>query len=210
VEKAARFYEDQGCRIEEVSLPSLEYAIPAYYLIATAEASSNLARYDGVRYSRRSEKATDAVDLYFQGRAEGFGNEVKRRCLLGAHALSSGYYDAFYLRAQKTRTLIRNDFSKAFAKVDALLAPVSPTPAFKLGEKQNDPLAMYLADLYTLSVNLAGLPGISIPAGFSKNGLPIGLQVIGKAYAEAQLLQIAACFEKNHSYAGQYPELTQE
>lgn len=198
IKRTAAFYESIGCTLREVSLPSLRYAIPAYYLIATAEASSNLARFDGIRYARRTEANVDAVDLYFQSRAEGFGTEVKRRCLLGAHALSSGYYDAYYLRAQKVRRLIANDFAAAFAGVDALLAPVAPTPAFPVGAKNNDPLAMYLADIYTISVNLAGLPALALPCGFSPDNLPVGFQLIGPAFAEEKLLQIAARYEAAH------------
>jgi aspartyl-tRNA(Asn)/glutamyl-tRNA(Gln) amidotransferase subunit A len=205
IEKAAQFYETNGCTIRKISLPSLRYAIPAYYLIATAEASSNLARYDGVRYARRAETCADAVDLYFQSRAEGFGSEVKRRCLLGAHALSSGYYDAYYLRAQKVRRLIANDFQAAFESVDALLAPVCPTPAFRLGEKTADPLAMYLADIYTLSPNLAGLPALSLPAGFTTDGLPVGLQLIGPAFGEERLLQLGSFFEQAHDFHRRTP-----
>jgi aspartyl-tRNA(Asn)/glutamyl-tRNA(Gln) amidotransferase subunit A len=200
VERAAEFYRKQGCEVREVSLPHTEYAIAAYYIIATAEASSNLARYDGIRYTHRSPKAADAVDLYHQSRAEGFGAEVKRRIILGTYVLSSGYYDAYYGRAQKVRTLIRQDFLNAFRDVDALLTPTSPTVAFKKGEKTANPLEMYLADIFTISVNLAGLPGISVPCGFSAGGLPIGLQLIGQPYREANLLAIAHAFEQAHDF----------
>ena len=180
VRAAIEFYRGAGCEIRDVSLPvASAYAVATYYIIATAECSSNLARYDGIRYGHRAKAAADAVDLYFQSRAEGFGQEVKRRIILGTYVLSSGYYDAYYLRAQKVRTLIRNDFLRAFQEVDALLAPVAPTAAFLQGEKAADPLAMYLSDIYTISLNLAGLPGISVPCGFTRAGLPIGLQVIG-------------------------------
>ena len=184
-------------------------AVPVYYIIATAEASSNLARYDGVRYGHRSEKATDALDLYYKTRAEGFGAEVKRRIILGTYVLSSGYYDAYYLKAQKVRTLIRNDFMNAFKAqgVDAIIGPTSPTAAFKAGEKTDDPISMYLADIYTISVNLAGLPGISIPCGFTKNSLPIGLQLIGQPYQEARLLSIAHQFDKEHKLGLKEPKL---
>lgn len=207
VDRAIEFYKQDGCSVVEVSLPHTELAVPVYYVIATAEASSNLARYDGVRYTHRSRKATDAVDLYFKSRGEGFGQEVKRRIILGTYVLSSGYYDAYYLRAQKVRTLIRNDFMQAFEKVDALLAPTSPTTAFKAGERTSDPLAMYLSDIYTISVNLAGLPAISIPCGFSESNLPIGLQIIGKSFEEADLLAVANKFDSHHDYSRQHPSL---
>ena len=208
IRTAIEFYRAAGCEIREVSLPvASEYAIAVYYIIATAEASSNLARYDGVRYGHRSPAAADAVDLYFKTRAEGFGPEVKRRIILGTHVLSSGYYDAYYLRAQKVRTLIRNDFLRAFQEVDALLAPVAPTAAFKTGEKSSDPLAMYLSDIYTISLNLAGLPGISIPCGFTDAGLPIGLQIIGQPFREADLLAVARAYEQAHDWSTRHPAL---
>ncbi len=207
VERAVAFYRDTGCEIHEVSLPHTEYAVATYYIIATAEASSNLARYDGVRYGHRSRKARDAVDLYFQSRAEGFGDEVKRRVILGTYVLSSGYYDAYYLRAQKVRTLIRRDFLQAFAQVDALITPTTPGPAFRLGERTADPLAMYLADIYTLSANLAGIPGLSIPGGFTSGGLPIGLQLLGRPFEESRLLAIARAFEQAHDWHRRRPEL---
>ena len=177
-----------------------------YYIIATAECSSNLARYDGIRYGHRSKDARDIIDLYFKSRAEGFGAEVKRRIILGTYVLSSGYYDAFYLRAQKVRTLIRQDFLNAYREVDAILTPTSPTPAFKQGEK-SDPLAMYLCDVYTIGVNLAGLPGISVPCGFSSGGLPIGLQLIGQPFQEAELLAIAHAYEQGHDWHLRHPKL---
>ena len=208
VRAAIEHYRKAGCEIREVSLPlASEYAIATYYLIATAEASSNLARYDGIRYGHRSAKAKDVVDLYFQSRAEGFGDEVKRRIILGTHVLSSGYYDAYYLRAQKVRTLIRNEFAAVLQDCDALLSPTSPTAAFKLGEKSADPLAMYLMDIYTISINLAGLPGISIPCGFTGGGLPIGLQLIGRPFDEAGLLSIARHYEQAHDWHAQHPAL---
>ncbi len=208
IRAAIDFYRGAGCEIHDVSLPvASEYAVAAYYIIATAEASSNLARYDGIRYGHRSPEATDAVDLYFKSRAEGFGAEVKRRIILGTHVLSSGYYDAYYLRAQKVRTLIRNDFLRAFDEVDALLAPVAPSAAFRQGEKSDDPLAMYLSDIYTISLNLAGLPGISVPCGFTRGGLPIGLQVIGRPFAEADLLAIARAYEHAHDWHARHPAL---
>ncbi|HEY8994750.1 MAG TPA: Asp-tRNA(Asn)/Glu-tRNA(Gln) amidotransferase subunit GatA [Lacunisphaera sp.] len=208
VRSAIEHYRKAGCEIREVSLPlAAEYAIAVYYLIATAEASSNLARYDGIRYGHRSAKAKDVVDLYFQSRAEGFGDEVKRRIILGTHVLSSGYYDAYYLRAQKVRTLIRNEFAAVLKECDALLSPTSPTAAFKIGEKSSDPLAMYLTDIYTISINLAGLPGISVPCGFTASGLPIGLQIIGRPFDEAGLLAIARHYEQAHDWHTKHPEL---
>lgn len=207
VEKAIRFYEGMGCEIKEVSLPNMELAIPVYYIIATAEASSNLARYDGVRYTHRSPEATNAIDLFMKSRGEGFGKEVKRRIMLGTYVLSSGYYDAYYLRAQKVRTLIKQDFTKAFESVDALITPTTPHTAFKKGEKVSDPLTLYLEDIYTVSLNLAGLPGLSMPCGLSSNNLPIGLQLIGKPYEEAQLLSIAYAFEQAHTFLNLHPKL---
>ena len=208
VRQAIEFYRQQGCEIKEVSLPlAAEYAVAVYYLIATAEASSNLARYDGIRYGHRSTAAKDAIDIYARSRAEGFGPEVKRRIILGTHVLSSGYYDAYYLRAQKVRTLIRNEFTAVLRDCDALLSPTSPVPAFKLGEKSADPLAMYLTDIYTISVNLAGLPGISIPCGFTGTGLPIGLQLIGRPFQEAELLAVARAYEQAHDWHIKHPTL---
>ncbi len=207
VEQAIEHYRSLGYKTKEISLPTTDLSIPVYYVIATAEASSNLARYDGIRYTSRSERAENAIDVYAKSRGEGFGPEVKRRCILGAYGLSSGYYDAFYLRAQKARTLIRRDFEKAFAEVDAILTPTSPTPAFKFGEKSDDPISMYLSDIYTISTNLAGLPGISVPCGFSKSGLPIGLQLIGQAFEESKLLQIAHAYDRDHLHGRQAPTL---
>ena len=206
VERAIAFYKAHGCEIREVSLPHTQYCLDTYYIIATAEASSNLARYDGIRYGHRSKNAKDVVDLYFQSRAEGFGAEVKRRIILGTYVLSSGYYDAFYLRAQKIRTLIRRDFLNAYREVDALITPTSPIPAFKIGEK-SDPLAMYLCDIYTIGVNLAGLPAISVPCGFTKSNLPIGVQLIGQPFQEANLLAIAHAYERTHEWSRKHPNL---
>jgi len=206
VEQAIAFYKNQGCEIREVSLPHTKYCLDAYYIIATAEASSNLARYDGIRYGHRSKNAKDVVDGYFQSRAEGFGAEVKRRIILGTYVLSSGYYDAYYLRAQKVRTLIRQDFLNAYKDVDALITPTSPIPAFKLGEK-SDPLTMYLCDIYTIGVNLAGLPAISVPCGFTTGQLPIGLQLIGQPFQEANLLAIAQAYERGHEWSARRPTL---
>ncbi|MCB1121879.1 MAG: Asp-tRNA(Asn)/Glu-tRNA(Gln) amidotransferase subunit GatA, partial [Verrucomicrobiae bacterium] len=207
IQSAIDWYADQGCEIVEVTMPNMDLAIAVYYIIATAEASSNLARFDGVRYTHRSQDAEDAVDLYFKSRAEGFGEEVKRRIILGTYVLSSGYYDAYYLRAQKVRSLIREDFMKAYETVDALLTPTSPFVSFKAGEKNEDPLQMYLSDIYTISANLAGIPGISLPCGFNANGLPVGLQILGKPFGEADLLSVAHAFEQAHDYSNQHPVL---
>lgn len=185
-----------GAEMVEVALPHTEYAVACYYLIATAEASSNLARYDGVRFGRRVDRGQGLIDMFMQSRAAGFGPEVKRRIMLGTYALSSGYYDAYYLKAQKVRTLIRQDFLDAFAKVDVMLTPVAPTPAFRLGEKLADPLQMYLSDIFTIPVNLAGTCGMSLPCGLSRDGLPIGLQLIGRPFGEAALLKAAYAYEQ--------------
>ena len=200
VEKAIDFYNQQGAIIKEVSLPHTDLAIPVYYIIATAEASSNLARYDGIRYTKRVKETKDSIELYSRTRGEYFGSEVKRRILLGAYVLSSGYYDAYYLKAQKVRNLIRKDFNEAFEKVDALITPTTPEVAFKAGDKSIDPLSMYLSDIYTISTNLAGLPAISIPCGFNSENLPIGLQLIGKPFQESTIMKIAQQFEKHHDF----------
>jgi len=207
VEKAIQWYREQGCTIREVTLPHTHLAVATYYVISTAEASSNLARYDGIRYGVRAEGAENGIDLYFKSRGQGFGPEVKRRIILGTYVLSSGYYDAYYLRAQKVRTLIRQDFLNAFKEVDALITPTTPTVAFKRGEKAGDPLAMYLSDIYTISVNLAGLPGISLPCGFSQDKLPIGLQLIGRPLDEARLLRMAHSYQQAHRWSRQTPNL---
>jgi aspartyl-tRNA(Asn)/glutamyl-tRNA(Gln) amidotransferase subunit A len=197
VQSAIAVYEKLGARIREVSLPHTEYATATYYLVATAEASSNLARFDGVRYGHRSKSFKNLADMYARTRAEGFGEEVQRRIMLGTYALSAGYYDAYYVRAQQVRTLIQRDFDQAFASgVDAVLTPTTPTAAFKLGEKTADPLQMYLADIFTISCNLAGLPGLSMPCGFTQGGLPVGVQLIGQPLDEARLLRIARAYER--------------
>jgi aspartyl-tRNA(Asn)/glutamyl-tRNA(Gln) amidotransferase subunit A len=207
VERALQTYRDLGAEVREVSLPHSRYGIAAYYLIATAEASSNLARYDGVRYGYRTAQPRDLLDLYTRTRAEGFGPEVKRRIMLGTYALSAGYYDAYYLRAQRVRTLVRRDYEEALRAVDAVLMPTSPTPAFRLGEKTDDPLKMYLADIYTVTCNLAGLPGISVCCGFSGGGLPIGLQLIGRPLEEATLLAAAHAYEQAAGFWRRKPSL---
>src|SRR2546423_345798 len=199
VEAAIQKLAQQGCEVVPVSLPHTEYAIPTYYIVATAEASSNLARYDGVRYGFRSRNARTLSDMYRLTRDGGFGMEVKRRIMLGTYVLSAGYYDAYYLKAQKVRTLLTHDFDEAFKKVDVIAAPTCPTPAFRLGEKVNDPLAMYLADIYTVTANLAGIPGISVPCGQTGEKLPIGLQILGKHFDEATILRIAHAYEQRRA-----------
>jgi aspartyl-tRNA(Asn)/glutamyl-tRNA(Gln) amidotransferase subunit A len=196
VEAAIQELARLECEVVPVSLPHTEYAIPTYYIVATAEASSNLARYDGVRYGFRARNVRTLSDMYRQTRDAGFGMEVKRRILLGTYVLSAGYYDAYYLKAQKVRTLLARDFEEAFKKVDVIAAPTSPTPAFRLGEKVNDPLAMYLADIYTVTANLAGIPGISVPCGESREKLPIGLQLLGRHFDEATILRVAHAYEQ--------------
>lgn len=196
-----------GGEIKDVTLPTADVAIATYYLIATAEASSNLARYDGVKYGLRSKQTKDLLEMYMQTRHEGFGPEVKRRIMLGTYALSAGYYDAYYGKAQAVRTLIRRDFDAAFQEVDLLATPVMPTPAFKLGEKIEDPLQMYLSDIYTISVNLAGIPAISVPCGFSKAGLPIGLQLLGRPFEEETVLRAAHAYEQATAWRAKRPAI---
>ena len=196
VESAIQKLATLGCEIVPVSLPHTKYAIPTYYLVATAEASSNLARYDGVRYGYRAQKVRSLSDMYERSRDEGFGAEVKRRIMLGTYALSAGYYDAYYLKAQRVRTLLTRDFEDAFKTVDAIVTPTSPTAAFKLGEKTGDPLAMYLADIYTVTADLVGVPGISIPCGETREKLPIGLQILGRHFDEATILRVAHAYEQ--------------
>jgi aspartyl-tRNA(Asn)/glutamyl-tRNA(Gln) amidotransferase subunit A len=191
VEFAIQELKNAGATIAPISLPHTEYAIPTYYVVATAEASSNLARYDGVRYGLRASDAKTLGEMYRRTRDAGFGAEVKRRIMLGTYVLSAGYYDAYYLKAQRVRSLLARDFEQAFAKVDAIVTPTTPTPAFKLGEKTDDPLAMYLADIFTVTADLAGIPGISIPCGKSREGLPIGLQILGKHFDESTVLRVA-------------------
>ncbi len=195
VETAIEDYSKLGVEIVDVELPHAKYAIAVYYIIATAEASSNLARFDGVRYGFRAENAPELHEMYMKTRNEGFGAEVKRRIMLGTYVLSSGYYDAYYSKAQKVRTLLKQDFEEAFSTCDAILTPTAPTTAFKFGEKTDDPIAMYLSDIYTASANLTGIPGISVPCGVSWNNLPIGLQLMSKNWGEAELLNLAATYE---------------
>jgi len=204
IHTAAKELEKLGANLHEISLPNMGLSVPAYYVIALAECSSNLARYDGVRYGYRCQDPKDLLDLYMRSRGEGLGAEVKRRIMIGTYTLSAGYYDAYYLKAQQIRRLIQEDFIKAFKEVDIILGPTSPTTAFKINEKVDDPVAMYLADIYTVAINLAGLPGISIPAGFS-NGLPIGMQLIGNYFAEAKLLNVSHQYQQQTDWHRQMP-----
>jgi len=200
IKDAIEIYRESGAEIVDVSLPNTEHALACYYIIAPAEASANLARFDGLRYgfSAEENEEDEIMDAYLKNRTQGFGREVKRRIMLGTYTLSSGYYDAYYKRALKARTLIKRDFEKAFEKVDVILGPTSPILPFKLGEKYDDPMAMYLADIYTVSINLAGVPAISIPCGKSSEGLPIGMQLIAAPFGEDKLYKIASIFEKQY------------
>jgi len=191
----------QGCEIVEVSLPHTEYAIEAYYIICTAEVSANLSRFDGVRFTTRSAKAETLIDMYKNSRGEGFGAEAKRRIMLGAYVLSHGYYDAYYIKAQRVRSLITRDFAQAFEKVDALITPVSPFPAFKLGEKVNDPLQMYLSDIYTITGSLAGIPCMNVPCGTTAEGLPVGMQILTKHFSEDLMFRIAHQYEMSGGFS---------
>lgn len=206
-EQAVETYKALGAEIKEISLPHIKYSIGIYYIIATAEASSNLARFDGVKYGYRTKDAKNLLEMYTKTRAEGFGDEVKRRIMLGTYALSSGYYDAYYKKAQQMRTLIKEDFDKAFEQVDILISPACPNTAFDLGSKTEDPLSMYLTDIATISANLAGIPGLSVPAGFDKDGMPIGLQVLSPVLTESRLFNAAYRFEQEHDYYKQIAQL---
>ena len=208
VREAIGVFETLGATVREVSLPHTHFAIPAYYVIAPAEASSNLSRYDGVRFGHRCDAPADLTDLYKRSRAEGFGEEVKRRILMGTHTLSEGFFDAYYKKAQQVRRLIRQDFLDAFDEVDVLMGPASPTPAFDLGAKK-DPVSMYLQDIYTIAINLAGIPGISVPAGIV-GGRPIGLQILGTHFAEARLLNVAHQFQQATDWHLRRPALAEE
>jgi len=207
VHAAVDFFRNHGAEIVQVSLPHTRYGIAAYYVIAPAEASSNLARYDGVHYGHRTPHASDLFDLYAASRAEGFGPEVQRRIMLGTYALSSGYYDAYYLRAQKVRQLIKDDFDGAFEKCDVIISPTTPDVAFKLGAKSSDPLAMYLCDVFTVTCNIAGIPGMSVPCGFSSTGLPIGMQMLGPVFSESNLLRLARFYELAHDWRTRKPAI---
>jgi aspartyl-tRNA(Asn)/glutamyl-tRNA(Gln) amidotransferase subunit A len=207
IRNAIELFKKLGAEIKEVSLPHTDYAVSTYYVIAPAEASSNLARYDGVKYGYRSDNSKNLLSMYKKTREEGFGAEVKRRIMLGTYTLSSGYYDAYYLKAQKVRTLIKKDFDDAFKTCDILVTPTAPTPAFKIGEKFDNPIQMYLSDIFTISVNLAGVPAISIPCGFSEDGLPIGLQIIGRHFDEETIIRAAYTFEQNTDYHKKKPNI---
>jgi aspartyl-tRNA(Asn)/glutamyl-tRNA(Gln) amidotransferase subunit A len=207
VKRSIGVLKSLGAKIVDISLPHTEYAVSTYYIIGPAEASSNLARFDGVQYGLRDKDAGDMIDMYIRTRSKGFGNEAKRRILLGTYCLSSGYYDAYYLKAQKVRTKIKEDFDKAFTECDCIVTPTSPTPAFKIGEKADDPLGMYLSDIYTIPANLAGLPAVSIPCGFSENSLPIGLQVLAKPFDEETIFRTAYTFEQNTDFHKKKPAL---
>ena len=204
VEQAIKAYESMGAKVKEITLPNTGLAVPTYYVIAPAECSSNLSRMDGVRFGHRCDDPKDLLDLYQRSRGEGFGNEVKRRIMIGTYALSAGYYDAYYLKAQQCRRLISDDFQQAFNEVDVIMSPAAPNTAFRHGEKTDDPIAMYLEDIYTISTNLAGLPGMSIPAGFANN-LPVGLQIIGNYFDEARLLNIAHRYQQVTDWHQQIP-----
>jgi aspartyl-tRNA(Asn)/glutamyl-tRNA(Gln) amidotransferase subunit A len=209
IAEVLKIYEAQGAQLVPIQMPHFDYAISAYYVIATAEASSNLARYDGVHYGYRSSRAQDYIEVYSKSRDEALGPEVKRRIMLGTFALSSGYYDAYYLKALKVRNLIREDFTRAFEQADCLMLPVSPTTAFRLGEKTADPLQMYLADIYTIAVNLAGVPAASIPCGLDRSRLPIGFQIVTAPFTEQTLLRIARMYERCTCWHQQLPEIAQ-
>jgi len=207
VEAAVDFYKKNGCEVVEISLPHTDYGIACYYILAQAEASSNLARYDGIRYGYREEGELPLKRLYSVTRDKGFGEEVKRRIMLGTYVLSAGYYEAYYKKAQKVRTLIRKDFEDAFEKVDFVIAPTTPSTAFKIGEKLEDPLQMYLSDVYTANVNMSGIPAVSIPVGFDKNSLPIGMQIMGRWFDEGGILNLAHIFQKNTDHHKKFPDL---
>ncbi|MFY9941929.1 MAG: amidase family protein, partial [Desulfobacterales bacterium] len=207
VEKAVAVLRDLGAECLEVSLPHAAYAVAAYYVIAPSEASSNLARYDGVKYGLRDKTKTDLIDMYRSTRSRGFGREVQRRIIIGTYCLSAGYYDAYYGKASQVRTLITADFKEAFQRCDVLISPVAPTPAFKIGEKIDDPLTLYLSDMFTLSANLAGIPGMSVPCGFSAAGLPIGLQLLGPHFSEGRLFRVAYNFEQASDFHRRRPPL---
>ncbi len=207
IRDAVRIYEKLGAQVKDISLPHTAYAVAVYYILAPSEASANLARYDGVRYGHRSREAANLIEMYEKSRDEGFGPEVKRRIMLGTYSLSSGYYDAYYSKAQKVRTIIREEFNQAFKEVDAILTPTVPTPAFKIGEKSSDPLQMYLSDIFTISCNLAGIPGISVPCGFTKESLPVGFQILGKPFDESTLLSMTYHYQSQTSWHERIPSV---
>jgi aspartyl-tRNA(Asn)/glutamyl-tRNA(Gln) amidotransferase subunit A len=207
VRQAIAVLEGLGARCIDISLPHTDYCLAVYYIVAPSEASSNLARYDGVKYGYRSQENRELMEMYKKTRSEGFGAEVKRRIMLGTYALSSGYYDAYYKKASQVRSLIKRDFDEAFKTCDAIVTPTSPTPAFKVGERTDDPLQMYLSDIFTISANLAGIPGISVPCGYTKNGLPIGVQFLASHFEEGKLLQVAHAYEKSSGVKKRRPNL---
>jgi aspartyl-tRNA(Asn)/glutamyl-tRNA(Gln) amidotransferase subunit A len=202
---AAKTFETLGASVEEFEIPTIEYAVPAYYIVACAEASSNLSRYDGIKYGYRSQDAKDLLEIFYRSRSEGFGKEVKRRIMLGSFVLSSGYFDAYYKKALQVRGLIKKSFDDAFEKYDVILSPVSPTTAYPIGGQIEDPLAMYLADIYTVSINLSGLPAVALPCGFGKDGMPVGMQLIGKAFSEKTLVKAADVYQNHTHYHKQMP-----
>jgi len=202
---AAKTFERLGASVEEFELPIIEYAVPAYYIVACAEASSNLSRYDGIKYGYRSENAKDLLEIFYKSRSEGFGKEVKRRIMLGSFVLSSGYFDAYYKKALQVRGLIKNSFDEAFARYDMILSPVSPTTAYRIGAQIEDPLAMYMADIYTVSVNLSGLPAVALPCGFGSDGMPVGMQLIGRAFSETALVAAADVYQNNTDFHKRFP-----
>jgi aspartyl-tRNA(Asn)/glutamyl-tRNA(Gln) amidotransferase subunit A len=206
VEAAVAEFRKLGCETVEVSLPSMKLSVPVYYVLAPAEASSNLARYDGVRYGYRAKEYSDLMEMYTKTRAQGFGAEVRRRILIGTYVLSHGYYDAYYIQAQRVRRLVARDFAEAFQRCDLIMGPTSPTTAFRLGEKVNDPVQMYLNDIYTIPANLAGLPGLSVPCGFDEKGLPVGLQIIGNYFAEARMLGVAHQYQQATDWHARAPK----
>jgi aspartyl-tRNA(Asn)/glutamyl-tRNA(Gln) amidotransferase subunit A len=207
IDEKLKCFEDIGIKLEEATLPHIEYAIPTYYIIACSEVSSNLSRFDGVKYGYRAKSFSNLIDMYETTRSEGFGAEAKRRIMLGTYSLSAGYYDEYYNKALKVRTLLRRDFEKAYEKFDALLTPVSPTPAFKIGEKTADPLQMYLSDIFSVTMNLAGIPALSVPCGMTGDGLPVGLQICGRPYREGQVFQIAHAFEQAAALPRTVPDI---
>jgi aspartyl-tRNA(Asn)/glutamyl-tRNA(Gln) amidotransferase subunit A len=206
VEEAIAEYRKLGAETVEISLPNSKLAIPVYYVLAPAEASSNLSRFDGVRYGHRAPEYADLLDMYCKTRAQGFGSEVKRRIMIGTYVLSHGYYDAYYLQAQKLRRLIAQDFVEAFKQCDVIMGPTAPSTAFNIGEKSDDPVSMYLSDIYTIAVNLAGLPGMSVPCGFGASGLPVGLQIIGNYFSEAKMLNVAHQYQQATDWHTRMPE----
>ncbi len=207
VREALQVYHSLGAKIKDISLPQSPHAVAVYYIVATAEASSNLARYDGVHFGYRAKEYANLIDMYSKSRGEGFGKEVKRRIMLGTYALSSGYKDAYYLKALKVRRLIKEDFDRAFAECEVIMGPTSPSAAFRIGEKTDNPLSMYLSDIYTISCNLAGIPGISIPCGFTQANLPIGLQILAPSFEEEKLLRVARMYERETKVHQRRPKI---